>query len=108
VRLFLERNKGYIREIVSNVTGYDKALIALIPEPISKEDMDLADNVLPLELVIEVGKKLTDEVAADKDAAKIKNMIFTLCDRADRIHFSVWLRGYPVNGYTEHKPKKKK
>ncbi len=108
VRLFLEKNKGMICEFVSNTIGYEKRLIALIPERIPKADMDMAENVLPLELVVEAGIKIPDHDTAERCSERIKQMILEHCDGAEHINFGVWVRAYHVNGYTEHKPAKTK
>ncbi len=104
VRDFLRRHRDMICITVSKVTGYDKSLIAFVPEPISTENMKLASNVLPLELVVEAGVKIADHDTAEKMAAHIKEMILEYCSPSIEINFGVWLRAYHVNGYTEHRP----
>lgn len=101
-RSFLRANKTEIRTVVAEALGYPVADIAVIPEPISGDDLDLGDNLLPLELVINSGTRSIDR--EDECVAQIRQGVLARCDGAAGIQFGIWLRSHPYNAYIETEP----
>lgn len=101
MRRFLHTNKGIFRSIVAEVLGHEPEEIAVIPDLIRAENMYLADNVLPLEFVIDAGTRWADR--AKEVPAEIKRRILVECAGAASINFGVWPRSFQ-SGYAEHKP----
>jgi len=104
-REFIKKRKTAIRQIVSEKTGYPLQQIAFIAEPIRADVWELSENVSPICFVPEIGVKVKTEKQAEACAKKIKAEILKRCLNADKTDFSVWLRGYPVNGHVEHRAK---
>jgi hypothetical protein len=104
-RAFIKKRKTAIRQIVSEVTGYPLNKVAFIPEPIRIDVMDLAENLPGIEIVPEVGARVKNEKQAEACAKKIERLILERCLGACDTDFNVWLRGYPINGFAEHKSK---
>lgn len=99
-RAYIRANKTTIRQIVADRLGYPAEDVAFIPEPIRPEDMDLADNVLPIEFVIDAGERwFGDEDAADE----IRYHILEAPHTNPFIPFGVWVRGHRSK-FAEHKP----
>lgn len=101
MREFLRANKGTIAGIVADVLGYPRDEVAVIPNPIKQDDMELADNVLPLEIVIDSGTRWVNR--ADEVPHQIRQRILDECDGAKQINFGVWPRSFQ-GGFAEHKP----
>ena len=105
VREFLKAQKTVIRKTIAHVLGYPYEDVALYPHRISQEDSELADNLLPLEFVVDSG---TGSLEMEENCAKqIKMDLLDWCDGADRIHFGLWLVSHGKNAFVEHKPKAK-
>jgi hypothetical protein len=102
VRAFLKKSKAQICATVSRHTGYSVGDIALIPEVISPGDAELAENLLPLELVIDTGIKCAGMTT--RCGELIKHTMLTEINGAKDLHFGIWLRSSDDNHYTEHKP----
>jgi hypothetical protein len=101
IHTFLVVQKKAIRAAFSEASGYSLVEIALIPDMVPEEVKRLADNLLPLEFVIDAGTTCIgrcEEVAEAFKASVLK------LNHADRFHFGVWLRAGGENHYTEHKP----
>ena len=122
IREFLRQNKTKVRTIVAQVLGYPIDDVAVIPEPIKLEDAELADNILPLEFVIDSGglkpSGQSREYAPDGHARAIKEQIIHECQgdwlrfdkdrsKANNINFGVWLRFFEDSSFVEYKPKLK-
>ena len=75
--------------------------IAIIPKIIPQHHLQFCDNLLPLAFVIDVGKQ--DRVLTNKDSARLCRRMLAYCPELENIHFDVWLREMPSNGFTEHK-----
>ena len=101
MRAFLRDNKKKFGDITAEVLGYPRDQVAVVPDPIRQEDMDLSDNILPLEFVIDAGDRVIDRV--EESAEEIKNRILAECPGASKINFGVWLRGL-IGAFVEHKP----
>lgn len=104
-RHFLERNANRFRKIVANATGYGIESIAVIPQSIKGADVIIAANTLPLEFVIDVGTKITSPEHAHELSESIKKSIVKECVGGIAFHFGVWIRGFPINGYSEYQKK---
>ncbi len=101
-RNLIRDNKGAIRVIVAEATGYSLGEIALFPEMIPRGLEYLTDNMLPLEFIIDVGTrcKVTDEAIS----AYIKRAFTVEISQLAAINFGVWVRRMVDSTYAEHKP----
>lgn len=81
---------------------YPVDAIAIIPEPIEEHVMKLADNLLPLELAIDIGRQ-TNPISEEHSEALRKKLI-SYIPELKGINFGIWIREFPSNGFTEHKP----
>lgn len=104
MRSFLMNFKKGLRHSLAKVTGYELGAISLIPEPIRFVDMELADNVLPLEFVIDVGTRVGTTEAIEKCSAAFKERIVRDFPFLAEINFGVWMRSFLINEFVEHKP----
>ena len=104
IRTFLVYSKLIVCDIVSDATGYSTKEIATIPDIVRPEDMEMADNLLPLEWVIRVGSKCVGLV--EEQAKEIKKNILAKLPNAREIHFGIWLISPSDAFYVEHDPKK--
>lgn len=101
----LDALQCYKKDVIFNVsqeTGYRREDCALIPRVLTREEMHLSYNLLPLEFVVETGDNpfvLNDEVV---NLLLVK--IIHDCPLMKNIHFAVWVRGTNGNGFAEHKP----
>lgn len=102
MRTFIKSNKTTIRQVVADVTGYKLSEVAFFSTPIREEDMELTDNLLPLELVIDAGEGW--HKYGDSSAVRtMVNLILERCPGADAMHFSVWPRALK-SYFSEYKP----
>jgi len=102
VRDFLKIYKTKIREIFAEKMGYPSEDVAFYPHRISKEDAELADNLLPLEFVMDTGTHLLD--VEGLHAAMVEQAILNQCDGAQDINFGIWIIAHAKNAFTEHRP----
>ena len=102
MREFLRAQKTKIREIVADKMGYPCADVALYPHRISEEEVEFADNVLPLEFVVDSGSRSLGK--EDEQAENIRGAILAQCDGAPRVHFGIWIVSHARNGFVENKP----
>lgn len=96
--------RGYKEKIcrqLATVCGYNVGEIALIPRLLTDEEVELSENILPLEFVIDSGKSYNWTEESSKTLA---GLIIQNCSGFERIHFGVWGRGMSNNGFYEHKP----
>jgi hypothetical protein len=104
-RVLLQRYKEDIRFVLSTMMGQNMRKIALVPRILSREETSLADNILPLEFVIDLGMwpegGVTDETSRD-----FLNMLLGRCPDLEPIKFGIWIKQHKSNGYTEHNPQK--
>lgn len=100
--VFVGGNRRLICEIVAKHTGYNVDEVALFPEIISEKNSGASHNLLPLEFVIDVGKKIKTEKDAGAIAQRIKEDIVGTCDSPPS-HFGIWLRAYSVNEFVDHR-----
>lgn len=98
IRNRLKQHKKAFRSIVAKRAGYDMESVAIIPYPITEEDLELADNILPLEFVIDMGSRAMTEVQAV--AQDIANKINKLEGMA-HLEFGVWVKAHSHCHYTE-------
>lgn len=110
IREFIGQNRAELCRAVTSQfcnsayaeRNYRSTDFTLIPVPIKVEDMLLAHNVLPLEVVVE-GLR-TDVLGLGKGTAKaVKERILASCPGALKLHFGVWLKGAQDGGFIEHK-----
>jgi len=102
VRGFLKAQKTEIRKIVADTIGYPPDEVAIFPESISVGDFELADNLLPLEFVINSGTRSLDK--EDELAEQMKMAILAQCSGAANINFGLWLISHEKNAFVESKP----
>src|SRR3989339_1135450 len=96
-------NKLAIRQALSQLfPKYPVEQIAIIPEPLSDEAMEFADNLLPLELKIDIGRHSAQ--LNENHSDRLCDWLTALCPALEKIHFGIWLREFSSNGFTEHKP----
>lgn len=96
-------NKLAIRQALSSMfMHYSLEQIVIIPEPLSDDAMDFADNLLPLTLVIDVGKH--NGLIENYHSDILRSRLIDHCPELGKINFGVWIREFPSNGFTEHKP----
>lgn len=111
--IFPEREKEVIEILTNNGPIIRRALstefprypveeIAIIPEPISDKVMAMADNLLPLEFVIDLGKQ--GWPLSNDCSERLRKTLIRLCPKLDKINFGIWIRDMSSNGFTEHKP----
>lgn len=97
----LREKKLAIREAVGRQTGYSLGEIALIPEMVPAGLQDMADNLLPLEFIIDVGTKCAGQTKSINP--KIKRRLLQI-EGLSEINFGVWLRTMSDNDFIEHVP----
>ena len=101
IRALIVEHKTTLREIVADVLGYEFDEVAVKPDMIRKEDMDMADNLLPLEFVVDAGLRpitsLKDVVAA------IRQRIVRQISAFGQVNFGVWPKASPSE-FAEHRP----
>lgn len=91
-----------IRELFAEAFGYDVDEIALIPRILSHTETELAENILPLEFVSDMGARPL-RTLTDHDAETFRDTLLTRCHRLRNIHWGIWLKATPSNGFAEHK-----
>jgi hypothetical protein len=101
VRTILREYKTKFRELVSQQLGYDINDIAVIPQPIAAEDVELSDNILRLEFVIDTGSRTVGEVEKHKQVLEAD---FGNSCNLNHINFGIWIRPFEYSGFVEHKP----
>lgn len=101
IRAFIVEHKTMLREIVANALGYEVNVVALIPNMIHKEDLDMADNLLPLEFIIDTGSSSVTSLRSY--VGVIRNNIVRQIKDFRQINFGVWPRALPSE-FSEHKP----
>jgi hypothetical protein len=95
--------KSRIREALSEqFSKYQMRDIALIPRLVTFKEMAMADNLLPLELVIDLGK--LDKLLDDSDSDAFRDRLLEFCPELRDINFGIWLREMSSNGFSEHNP----
>ncbi len=95
--------KSRVRQAVSDqFPKYQMRDIALIPRLVTYKEMAMADNLLPLEFVIDLGK--LDNLLGDSDSDIFRDRLLKLCPELKDINFGIWLREMSSNGFSEHKP----
>ena len=102
IRKFLNTNRFLIRQIVATTLRYSNDEVAFYPHCISTEDAKLADNLLPLEFVVDSGTNVLN--VDEAHAARVEQAILDQCEGAAGIHFGVWIIADSKNGFVEHKP----
>lgn len=102
VRDFLLKHKTLIRTSIAEILGYSEEEVSFIPSRILPEDVELADNLLPLELVVNSGTRTLNRES--ECANKIRDSIIEKCLGARGINFKVWVVSHSKNGFVEHKP----
>lgn len=101
MKTLLREKKTAIREAIAFRTGYKVEEVAFIPDMVPTELADLADNLLPLEFIIDAGTKCTNP-AAGFIAVHLKADLIEL--GLAEVNFGIWLRAMTDNGYEENKP----
>lgn len=102
VREFLRTHREQICLLVARHANEPPLAVALIPQVIPKDVEVLAYNVLELEFVIEVGKKVGSEEEAERIALAIASGI-RACEGAEWLDFGVWFRALDATFYIEQK-----
>lgn len=102
VKELLRRKKSSIRQGVAMHTGYELEKIAFIPDMIPAGIADLSDNVLPIEFIIDAGKKCLGKTAQIN--VKLKHDFAEIIGLKP-IQFGIWLRTMTDSDYIEHMPK---
>ena len=100
LRLVLRDNMEDFRAVVAREIGYAFEEIGFAGVEI---DDELQSNCKPLAFFIDAGSLIKSEAQAETMAAMIKAKFIERCAPLARIEFSVWLRGFPINGFAEHK-----
>lgn len=99
----LANNKTKIREALrAQFPWYPMEAITLIPNPITTRSAAVADNLLPLVFVIDVGKQ-NEQLDESHSNAFCERLIESIPGLND-INFGVWIREMTSNGYSEHTP----
>lgn len=104
VRNFLRKNKSKIRTIIAGVLEYPLEDVAFIPNAISSENLELADNLLPIEFTVNSGTRTLER--EDEYAGKIEQSLIDKFDFLAATNFGVWLISHGKNGFVEHKAQK--
>ncbi len=102
IMALLREKKAVIRQAVAVLTDYSLEEIAFIPEMIPATLADLADNLLPLEFIIDGGTKCLDNEKFIGYQLKL-----TLTEgggQFSKIHFGIWVRSMAHNHFEEYKP----
>lgn len=102
VREPLRFQKTLIRERFAFHSGYGLEQVAFIPERIPKDLLDLTDNLLPLEFVIDGGRKCAGRTV--EISTKMKEDLLRIDEGFRRIKFGLWLRTVTDSNYIEHDP----
>ncbi len=102
IRTILKNNKTKIRELVAQRFGYEMNDIALIPRPIVDDDIELSDNILPLEFVIDIGSRMVGKT----DEVMMNDLKTDFCGigSLNEINFGIWVRSFEHSNFIEHKP----
>lgn len=101
-KALLRQNKTLIREVVAYHTGYALEDVTLIPEMIRADIADLADNLLPIEFVIDAGVKCAGRT--EEIIPKIELNLTAAVDTLHGTRFGIWLRTMVDNSYILHSP----
>jgi hypothetical protein len=101
MKALLREKKTAIRKAVAFRTGYKLEEVAFIPDMVPAELVDLAENLLPLEFIIDAGTQCANP-AAGFIAANLKADFIEL--GLGNANFGIWLRAMTDNSYQEHKP----
>ena len=107
VKKILRDNRGVIRGTLAEFLDCSAEQIALIPEPLSPEALEFAENILPLELVIETGDYPEDGLDDILSNDFVKRLLLN-CESLKTINFGVWIKQPKSNGFTEYMPEKLK
>lgn len=102
----LTQNKTKIRFVLHKLFGYTMQEIALIPRILTMQEEYLADNIMPTEMVIDIGAK-PDLHVGDPYASQYRDLLLEKCPAYTSLHFGVWIREMPRNGFSEHVPTKR-
>jgi len=94
--------KRTLREIIAERYGYRPEEIVLIAEPKSDVALECSDNLPPLTLEIDTGKRPGD--FTDCDARMIRQLLLERAGMFKGFHFAIWIREMSSNGWSEHKP----
>lgn len=113
IRAIFPENESDVIEVLTNhglelrkalnveFPKYSVESIAIIPEPLSEKQMKLADNLLSLEFVIDVGKQ--EKPLNDSNSDTLRLLFLKYCPKLQSINFGIWVREMPSNGFSEHK-----
>jgi hypothetical protein len=99
VRELVKQHNNRIKKIVAEELGYDLPDIAVIPEIIRTEDIELAVNLLPLELVIDSGSRASENAQNHVDNIVVK---LAKLDGFGELEFGVWLRPMYESKFAGH------
>lgn len=101
-RAVLKINKTKFRELVAQRFGYEMSDVAVIPRSMSDDEIDLADNILPLEFVIDMGSRMVGKI----DDVMMNDLKIDFCGLTglSEINFGIWIRSFEHNSFVEHKP----
>ena len=91
IREFLRTNKTTIREAFADILGYPPEDVAFYPQKISSGDAELADNLLPLEFVVDSGTRSLD--SESECVLTMKLTILKRCEGADKLHKELMEKG---------------
>ena len=101
IMTLLREKKTAVRKAVAFRTGYTLEEIAFIPEMVPAKLADLAENLLPLEFIIDAGTKCSNPATGFINA----NLKADLIELGfAEVHFGIWLRANTDNDFQEHKP----
>lgn len=101
IRALIVEHKATLCEIVADVLGYKPNDVALKPDMIRAEDMDMAHNLLPLEFVVDAGSRSLTSLKPD--VAEIRRRIVWQIRDFGQINFGVWPKALPSE-FIEHMP----
>lgn len=115
--IFPKRNKKVAKILLTHGDKICKAVrkvfskyqledIVIIPEPLSKSRVRMSRNLPTLLFEIDLGKQ--DSLLGDEHSDNLRICLISKCPKLDDINFGVWVREMQSNGFTKHRPKKKR
>lgn len=105
VQMDILRKYGHrIRLTVAQTYGYDANQVVLYGHIITREELQLSDNVPDFELSIDIGAR--EDSFSEADAQKLVDALGVAVPGMLSTSYGVWIRSMTSNGFAEHTPNK--
>ena len=98
----LKVHKEDIVRILAEFSPYKPDDILLEAKILTREEVELSVNLVPLVFIIDLGT--CPEISVDDVyAGMVRGALLRRCSRLRLIHFILWIKRHPDNGVAEHK-----